>query len=253
VTRLAGKLALITGAGSGIGRAIALAFAAEGAKVALLGRRLDRLQEVVEEINSRGGEAVSVAGDVAKAGDADRAVRETVARLGGLNILVNNAGILSVATVETVPEEEWDQVMAVNVKGPFLMSRAALPEMRKAGGGAIVNIGSIVGLIAIKSRAAYCTSKGAVTMLTKAMALDHAHENIRVNCICPALVETELVERLFASADGAAVKRERIAGFPLGRIGQPQDVAGMAVFLASDEASWVTGTAIPLDGGLSAY
>jgi NAD(P)-dependent dehydrogenase (short-subunit alcohol dehydrogenase family) len=253
VTRLAGKLALITGAGSGIGKAIALAFAAEGAKVALMGRRLDRLQEVVGEINSRGGKAVAVAGDVAKAGDAERAVQGTVALLGGLNILVNNAGILSVATVETVPEEEWERVMTVNVKGPFLMSRAALPEMRKAGGGAIVNIGSIVGLIAIKNRAAYCTSKGAVTMLTKAMALDHAHENIRVNCICPALVETELVQRLFASADGAAVKRERIAGFPLGRMGQPQDVAGMAVFLASDEASWVTGTAIPLDGGLSAY
>ena len=253
VTRLDGKLALITGAGSGIGKAIALAFAAEGAKLALMGRRLDKLQEVVGEIKSRGGEAVAVAGDVAKAGDAERAVRETVAWLGGLNTLVNNAGILSVATVETVPEDEWDQVMTVNVKGPFLMSRAALPEIRKAGGGAIVNIGSIVGLIAIKNRAAYCTSKGAVTMLTKAMALDHAHENIRVNCICPALVETDLVQRLFASPDGAAVKRERIAGFPLGRMGQPQDVAGMAVFLASDEASWVTGTAIPLDGGLSAY
>jgi NAD(P)-dependent dehydrogenase (short-subunit alcohol dehydrogenase family) len=230
-----------------------MAFAAEGAKVAVMGRRAEKLQEVVGDITKGGGEAVAVAGDVAKAADAERAVRETVEKLGGLNILVNNAGILSVATVETVPEEEWDRVMTVNVKGPFLMSRAALPEMRKAGGGAIVNIGSIVGLIAIKNRAAYSTSKGAVTMLTKAMALDHAHENIRVNCICPALVETELVQRLFASADGEAVKRERIAGFPLGRMGRPQDVAGLAVYLASDEASWVTGTAIPLDGGLSAY
>jgi NAD(P)-dependent dehydrogenase (short-subunit alcohol dehydrogenase family) len=205
--RLAGKLALVTGAGSGIGKAIALAFAAEGAKVAVMGRRAEKLQEVVGEITKQGGEAVAVAGDVAKAVDAERAVRETVEKLGGLNVLVNNAGILSVATVETVPEEEWDRVMTVNVKGPFLMSRAALREMRKAGGGAIVNIGSIVGLIAIKNRAAYSTSKGAVTMLTKAMALDHAHENIRVNCICPALVETELVQRLFASADGEAVKR----------------------------------------------
>jgi NAD(P)-dependent dehydrogenase (short-subunit alcohol dehydrogenase family) len=250
---LAGKWALVTGGGSGIGKAIALAFAAEGAKLAVMGRRLEKLQEVTAEVRKRGGEAVEVVGDVAKAADAERAVRETVDKLGGLNVLVNNAGMLSVATVETVPEEEWDRVMTVNVKGPFLMSRAALPDMRKAGGGAIVNIGSIVGLIAIKNRAAYSTSKGAVTMLTKAMALDHAHENIRVNCICPALVETELVQGLFASADGAAVKRERIAGFPLGRIGQPQDVAGMAVFLASEESSWVTGTAIPLDGGLSAY
>jgi NAD(P)-dependent dehydrogenase (short-subunit alcohol dehydrogenase family) len=252
-TRLAGKLALITGAGSGIGKAIALAFAAEGAKVAVMGRRVEKLREVVDEIGKRGGEAVAIAGDVAQAADAARAVRETVEKLGGLNVLVNNAGILSVATVETVAEEDWDRVMAINVKGPFLMSRAALPEMRKAGGGAILNIGSIVGLIAIKNRAAYSTSKGAVTMLTKAMALDHAHENIRVNCICPALVETELVAGLFASADGEAVRRERIAGFPLGRMGQPKDVAEMAVFLASEESSWVTGTAIPLDGGLSAY
>jgi len=252
-TRLAGKVALVTGGGSGIGKAVALAFAAEGAKVAVMGRRLEKVQEVAAEVKKRGGDAVAIAGDVAKAADAERAVRETVEKLGGLNVLVNNAGMLSVATVETVPEEEWDRVMTVNVKGPFLMSRAALPALRKAGGGAIVNIGSIVGLIAIKNRAAYSTSKGAVTMLTKAMALDHAHENIRVNCICPALVETELVQRLFASADGEAVKRERIAGFPVGRMGQPQDVAGMAVFLASEESSWVTGTAIPLDGGLSAY
>jgi NAD(P)-dependent dehydrogenase (short-subunit alcohol dehydrogenase family) len=158
-----------------------------------------------------------------------------------------------VATVETVPEEEWDRVMTTNLKGPFLMSRAALPAMRKAGGGAIVNIGSILGLIAMKDRAAYCASKGGVTLLTKAMALDHAHEKIRVNCICPSLVETELVQGLFASAAGAALKQARVATLPLGRMGKPEDVAEMAVFLASDEASWVTGTAIPLDGGLSAY
>jgi meso-butanediol dehydrogenase/(S,S)-butanediol dehydrogenase/diacetyl reductase len=133
------------------------------------------------------------------------------------------------------------------------MSRAALPALRRAGGGAIVNIGSILGLIAMKDRAAYCASKGGVTLLTKAMALDHAHEKIRVNCICPSLVETELVQGLFASAAGAALKQARVATLPLGRMGKPEDVAEMAVFLASDEASWVTGTAIPLDGGLSAY
>ena len=150
-------MALITGAGTGIGKAIALAFAAEGAKVALMGRRVEKLQEVAGEIVMSGGQALAVAGDVADASDAARAVRETVEKLGGLNVLVNNAGILSVATVETVAEEEWDRVMAINVKGPFLMSRAALPEMRKAGGGAIVNIGSIVGLIALKNPEAYST------------------------------------------------------------------------------------------------
>ena len=253
MTRLAGKMALVTGGGSGIGRAIALAFAAEGAKVAVMGRRVEKLARVVEEIRKAGGSAFAVTGDVAKAADADRVVRETVEKLGGLNVLVNNAGMLSVATVETVPEEEWDRVMTVNVKGPFLMSRAALPEMRKAGGGSIVNVGSILGLIAMKDRAAYCASKGAVTLLTKAMAMDHAHDKIRVNCICPSLVETELVAGLFASVEGAALKERRLATLPLGRMGQPEDVAGMAVFLASDEASWVTGTAMPLDGGLSAY
>lgn len=253
MTRLAGKMALVTGGGSGIGRAIALAFAAEGAKVAVMGRRVEKLARVVEEIRKAGGSAFAVTGDVAKAADADRVVRETVEKLGGLNVLVNNAGMLSVATVETVPEEEWDRVMTVNVKGPFLMSRAALPEMRKAGGGSIVNVGSILGLIAMKDRAAYCASKGAVTLLTKAMAMDHAHDKIRVNCICPSLVETELIAGLFASVEGAALKERRLATLPLGRMGQPEDVAGMAVFLASDEASWVTGTAMPLDGGLSAY
>jgi NAD(P)-dependent dehydrogenase (short-subunit alcohol dehydrogenase family) len=252
-TRLAGKLALITGAGSGIGKAIALAYAGEGAKVAVMGRRMEKLREVVGEIESRGGKGVAVAGDVAQAGDAARVVREAAEKLGGLNVLVNNAGMLSAKTVEQVSEEEWDRVMAVNVRGPFLMSRAVLPAFRTAGGGAIVNVGSILGLIAMKDRAAYCASKGAVTLLTKAMALDHAHEKIRVNCICPSLVETELVAGLFASADGAALRKARVASLPLGRMGQPQDVAEMAVFLASEESSWVTGTAIPLDGGLSAY
>jgi NAD(P)-dependent dehydrogenase (short-subunit alcohol dehydrogenase family) len=134
------------------------------------------------------------------------------------------------------------------------MSRAVLPEFRKAGGGAIINIGSILGLFAVKDRAAYCASKGGVTMLTKAMALDHAHENIRVNCICPSVVETEMVRGVFDETEkGKALRKARIATIPLGRIGSPADVAEMAVYLASEESSWLTGTAIPLDGGLSAY
>jgi len=143
--------------------------------------------------------------------------------------------------------------MAINLKGPFLMCRAALRAFRKAGGGTIVNIGSVLGLIGMKDRAAYCASKGGLTLLTKALALDHAHEHVRANCICPSIVETELVAGLFASPAGEALRKARIAGIPLGRMGRPQDVAEMAVFLASDESSWVTGAAIPLDGGLSAY
>ena len=254
VTRLAGETALITGGGTGIGRAIALAFAREGANVAVAGRRTEKLGEITREIERLGGKAVAVACDVTNAADAARAVRETAARFGGLTILVNNAGRLHVSSVETIPEEEWDLIMQVNIKGPFLMSRAALPELRKAGGGAIVNIGSILGLIGAKERAAYCASKGGVAMLTKAMALDHAHENIRVNCICPAIVETDLVRGLFEAApDGEALRRARTALIPLGRMGKPEDVAEMAVFLASRESSWMTGAAVPLDGGLSAY
>ena len=254
VTRLSGKVALITGGGTGIGRAIALAFTREGASVAVAGRRLEKLQEVISEVQKQGGAGLAVDCDVTRARDVERAVKGTVERFGRLNVLVNNAGTLHVSTVEGINEEEWDRVMTVNVKGPFLMSRAVLPEFRKWGGGAIVNIGSVLGLVAMKDRAAYCASKGGVTMLTKAMAVDHGHENIRVNCICPSIVETELVKGLFdASGQGDALRTGRIALIPLGRFGQPPDVAEMAVFLASEESSWLTGAAIPLDGGLTAY
>jgi len=254
VTRLSGKMALITGGGTGIGRAIALAFAQEGASVTVAGRRLEKLREVISEVQKQGGAGLAMECDVSRAKDVERAVKGTVERFGRLNVLVNNAGTLHVSTVEGISEEEWDRVMAVNTKGPFLTSRAVLPEFRKCGGGAIVNIGSVLGLVAMKDRAAYCASKGGVTMLTKAMAIDHGHENIRVNCICPSIVETELVKGLFdASEQGEARRKARLSLIPLGRFGQPMDVAEMAVFLASDESSWLTGAAIPLDGGLTAY
>ncbi len=250
VTRLSGKVALISGGGTGIGRA----FAREGASVVLAGRRPEKLRAVTGEVKKLGGKASAVECDVTRAKDVERAVRETVKQFGRLNVLVNNAGALHVSTVESITEEEWDRVMTVNVKGPFLMSRAALKEFRRCGGGAIVNIGSVLGLVAMKDRAAYCASKGGVTMLTKAMALDHAHENIRVNCICPSIVETELVKGLFdKSEQGQALRKTRIATIPLRRFGRPADVAEMAVFLASEESSWLTGAAIPLDGGLTAY
>jgi NAD(P)-dependent dehydrogenase (short-subunit alcohol dehydrogenase family) len=254
VTRLAGKVALITGGGTGIGRAIALAFAREGAKVAVAGRRVEKVREVAEEIKAQGGEGLAIACDVSRGSDAQAAVRQVTERFGLLNVLVNNAGVLNLQTIEGITEEEWDRLMSINLKGPFLMSRAALPAFRKAGGGAIVNVGSILGLVAMRDRAAYTASKGGVTMLTKAMAMDHAHENVRVNCICPSIVETELVKGLFtANEQGEALRESRIATIPLGRMGRPTDVAELAVFLASEESSWLTGAAIPLDGGLSAY
>jgi len=253
VTRLAGKVALITGGGTGIGRGTALAFAREGAKVAVAGRRLEKLQDTVSEIKAAGGEAIAAVCDVSRAADALSAVGEVVAAYGKLNVLVNNAGVLSVSTIEEIAEDEWDRLIDANLKGPFLMCRAALPEFRKAGGGTIVNIGSVLGLVAMKKRASYCASKGGVTLLTKAIAVDHGHENIRANCICPSIVETALVSELFKTPDGAKVKQDRLATIPLGRFGKPADIADLAVFLASDESSWLTGAAIPVDGGLTAW
>jgi len=254
VTRLKGKVAVVTGGGTGIGRAIAQAFGREGAKVAVLGRRREALAAVVNEVTKAGGEARAVVCDVTQAKAIARAVEGVERALGHLNVLVNNAGVLSVSTVESISEEEWDRVIATNLKGPFLMAKAVLPAFRRAGGGSIINVGSVLGLVAMKDRAAYCASKGGVTLLTKAMAVDHAHENVRVNCICPAIVETELIKDLFsAKEEGGRLREARIATLPLGRLGQPTDIAELAVFLASDESAWITGTAIPVDGGLTAY
>ncbi len=251
---MTGKVAVVTGGGTGIGRAIAQAFGKEGAKVGVVGRRREKLDETVRVVRDAGGEAISLVCDVAKAQEAQKAIAGTEKEFGHVNVLVNNAGVLSVSTIESISEAEWDHVMATNLKGPFLMCRAALPAMRRAGGGSIVNIGSILGLVAMKDRAAYCASKGGVTMLTKAMAIDHAHERIRVNCICPSIVETELVRDLFSANEAGQRAREaRLATLPLARFGKPMDITELAVFLASDESSWMTGTAIPLDGGLSAY
>ena len=254
MTRVAGKAAIVTGAGTGIGRAIALALAREGAKVAVAGRRREKLGEVAQAIRQAGGEALVTVCDVSSEADSYRAVKDAEAAFGHVNVLVNNAGALSVSTVESISVEEWDRLMATNLKGPFLMSRAVLPAMRQAGGGAIVNVGSVLGLVAMKDRAAYCASKGGVTMLTKAMALDHAQEKIRVNCICPAIVETDLIRELFSKGEeGRRARDTRLATLPLGKFGKPNDIAELAVFLASEESSWMTGTAIPVDGGLTAY
>jgi len=254
VTRLAGKSAVITGGGTGIGQAIALAFAREGAQVAVAGRRREKLDETLHLLQQAGCSALALECDVTTAGDTQRVVKTTEDAFGKVNVLVNNAGALSVSTVESISENDWDQVMAANVKGPFLMSRAALPAMRRAGGGSIINVGSVLGIVAIRDRAAYCASKGGVIMLTKAMALDHAHDNIRVNCLCPSIVESDMTRNLFAETEAGRQAREsRLASIPLGRFGKPADIAGLAVFLASEESSWMTGSVIPVDGGVTAY
>jgi NAD(P)-dependent dehydrogenase (short-subunit alcohol dehydrogenase family) len=247
---LQGKRALITGAASGIGRAAALLFAREGAAVAVADLDEAAGQAVAGQIRSEGGRAVSIRCDVTRAADCRRAVEQTVAELGGLDVLFNNAGIIRRATVVDADEAGWDQVMAVNVKSVFLMSKYAVPVMVAAGGGAIVNTASGWGLVGGHKAAAYCASKGAVVLLTKAMALDHGPQGIRVNCICPGDTDTAML-RQEAAQLGEPLDRflADSAQRPLGRLGRPEEIAQAALYLASDAASFVTGTALVVDGG----
>jgi len=245
--RLKGKTAIVTGGGSGIGQACALAFAREGARVVLMGRRRDLLKQTAAQISR---DVLVSEGDVSKLADVQRVVRHAVERFGGVEILVNSAAVLHAGTAETISDEEWDETFNVNVRGIWLLSRQVIPLMRKAGGGSIINLSSALGIIGGRCRVAYAASKGAVTLLTKSMALDLAPEQIRVNCICPGIVETELVADFIRNApDPEMAKKRRTELHPLGRFGQPSDIANMAVYLASDESVWVTGAAMPVDGG----
>ena len=246
-SRLSNKIAIVTGAGSGIGRTCAITLAGEGAKVALVGRRKERLEETAREI---GDSALILPADVSVQDEIARVVEQTVASFGSLNVLLNNAGVLHIGTAEQITEEQWDETFNVNVRGLWLLSRAVLPAMRKAGGGSIINMASVLGINGARNRASYSPSKGAVVLLTKCMAIDSGHEHIRVNAICPSFVETDLTAAVISKAsDPASVRAERIAVHPIGRLGRPDDVAGLAVYLASDESSWVTGSVFPVDGG----
>ena len=248
--RLKGKTAIVTGAGSGIGQACARAFAREGARVVLVGRRRELLKQTAAQIQR---DMLVCEADVSRLGDINKVISQTLERFGGVEVLVNSAAVLHAGTAETQSEEEWDETFSINVRGLWLMSREVIPLMRKAGGGSIINLSSVLGLIGARSRAAYSASKGAVTSLTKSMALDLAHEQIRVNCICPGIVETELVADFIRnSPDPELAKKRRTDLHPLGRFGQPSDIANMAVYLASDESVWVTGAAMPVDGGYMA-
>ncbi len=248
--RLQDRTALITGGASGIGRAIARLFAQEGAAVLIVDRDEAAGAAVAREISEGGGRALFEATDLTRAGDCARSVRRAVSDFGGLHILINNAGIIRRATVVDMPVEDWDLVMNVNLKAIFLMCREAIPVMAGGGGGAIVNTASGWGLVGGPRAVVYCASKGGVVQLTRAMAIDHGPQQIRVNCICPGDTDTPLLaeegRQLGAPADRFL---QQAADRPLGRVGTPDEIARAALFLASDDSSFMTGSALVVDGG----
>lgn len=254
---LAGKVALITGAATGIGRASAILFAQSGARVILVDVRLPELEEAVRLVREAGGRteaATYVVADLTQPEQCERAVQEGVQTYGRLDVLFNNAGVGTLVvggTVETIDLDRWDLAQDVNVRAIYLVSRAAIPHLRAAGGGSIVNTASVAALRSSRPRPshAYAASKGAVLALTRAMAVSLGKDRIRVNAICPGLIRTRLTVDIVEAAGNAAAEDD---GIPIGRVGEPEDIARTALFLASDAASFITGTQIVVDGGATA-
>lgn len=250
--RLQGKVALITGGTEGMGFATAAAFLKEGARVCVTGRSPEKGARAMQSLSAL-GEVAFVAGDVSCAPDAERMVASTVERFGRLDVLFNNAGVYLEKRAEDMTEEEWDTLMDINVKGTFLVTKFAVPHMKRQGGGSIINNSSDAGLVGNRNCPAYCASKGAVTVMTKAMALDYAEYGIRVNCVNPGNVDTPMLSRELARVeDPEEYARRMNEESPVGRIGRPEEVAKAVLFLASDESSFVTGAALSVDGGLTA-
>ena len=254
--RLDGKTAVVTGAGSGIGRAIATTFAGAGARVFVVERDIRGGDETVAAIRARGGTASQIECDVTSAESVAAAFARIDREVHRLDILVNNAGIAHIGTVENTSEADLDRIYAVNVKGLALCSQAAVPRMKKAGGGAILNLASIASLIGLVDRFAYSMSKGAVLAMTRSIAVDFIKDKIRCNCVCPARVHTPFVDGyLHANYPGREKEMyQQLSEYqPVGRMGTPEEVAALALYLCSDEASFITGQAYPIDGGVLVF
>ncbi|MEU1522501.1 SDR family NAD(P)-dependent oxidoreductase [Nocardia rhamnosiphila] len=258
--RLAGKIALVTGAGSGLGRASALRFAAEGAAVAVADLDPAAADSVTAEITAAGGHALPVTVDVTSDADSRRMIAATLGEFGCLDIVFANAGINGAGNAADTTEEEWDRVVAINLKGVWLTSKYALPHLIERRTGSIINQASMGGLIGLPGIFPYAAAKGGVIAMTKQMAVTYGPDNVRVNAICPGTIPTPLVYRSRVErgaaepdADQAALDADAAARFPLRRLGTPDDLASIAVFLASDEANWVTGGIYTVDGGRSAF
>lgn len=252
-----GKVALITGGALGMGRGTALEFARQGARVGIADIDPAAGRNAVSAIEQEGGQALLVEGDLVRAAECERAVRETVARFGGLDVLFNNVGIQpldSYHSAEDTTEEMWDRILGVNLKSYFMMAKYAIPEMRKRGGGVIVNNASVQGLQSMKAVPAYAASKGGVLSLTRQLAVEYSAEGIRVLAICPGTIDTEMVRTAAAREPGdiESVLAAWGKSAPLGRIGKPQDIANVVTFLASDRASFMTGEFVCIDGGYMA-
>ncbi len=254
--RLDGKTAIVTGAGSGIGRAIAITFAAQGARVFILERERKSADAVAAEITAAGGAALPIDCDVTSAASVAAAFASVDRDAARLDILINNAGIAHVGNVENTAEADLDRVYAVNVKGVYLCAQAAVTRMRKAHSGVILNLASIASLIGLTDRFAYSMSKGAVLTMTRSIAVDYIHDGIRCNCVCPARVHTPFVDGFLKSSypgREAEMFAQLSAYQPIGRMGTPEEVAALALYLCSDEASFITGQAYPIDGGVLVF
>jgi len=244
-----GKVVLITGASSGIGRATAFKFAAEGAQVALVARNAARLGKVEAEINANGGQARAISADVTLEAEIERIVSETVEAFGAIDVLVNAAGIIATGTVENTNLEDWDMMMNVNVRAPFYLMQRALPYLLKRRGN-VVNVSSVTGLRAFPGIVSYCASKAAVDQLTHCAALEMASKGVRINAINPGVIVTMLHRTGGMDEDAyAAFLEHSKTTHPLGRVGRPEEAAELIYFLASEKAGWITGVTLPIDGG----